>query len=59
VTVDSEWLTRLQAAAEALDGSSGAPDWLKWSVRDALRVAPDLAPVPKTEPTPPEFFYPH
>ena len=59
VTVDSEWPTRLQAAAEALERSTGAPEWLKWAVRDALTVAQDLAPVPQAEPTPPVFFYPH
>jgi hypothetical protein len=59
VTVDSEWPTRLQAAAEALERSAGAPEWLKWALRDALAVALDLAPVPQAEPTPPMFFYPH
>ena len=57
--VDSEWLTRVQAAAEAVERSAGAPDWLKWALRDALAVATDLAPVREAEPTPPEFFYPH
>ena len=57
--VESEWPTRLQAAAEALERSSGAPDWLKWALRDALTVASGLAPVPQAEPTPPVFFYPH
>jgi hypothetical protein len=59
VTVDSDWLTRVQAAAEALERSPGAPDWLKSALCDALAVAPDLAPVAEVEPTPPEFFYPH
>jgi hypothetical protein len=57
--VDSEWPTRLQAAAEALERSSGAPDWLKWALHNALTVASDLAPVPRADPTPPVFFYPH
>jgi|HubBroStandDraft_1064217.scaffolds.fasta_scaffold632152_2 hypothetical protein len=59
MTEDSEWLTHLQAAAEALERSPGVPDWLKRALRDALRVAPDLAAVPQPEPLPPEFFYPH
>ena len=59
VTVDSEWTTRLQAAAEALERSAGAPEWLKCALRDALTVAMDLAPVPQAEPTPPVFVYPH
>ena len=57
--LDSEWLIRLKCAAEAIEGSPDAPDWLKWALRDALAVAPDLAPAPKAEPTPPNFFYPH
>jgi hypothetical protein len=59
MTVDSEWLDRLKAAAETLERSPGAPSWLKWALRDALTVARDLAPVPEAEPTPPNFFYPH
>ena len=59
MTVDSAWTLRLQAAAEALERSPGAPEWLKWALRDAVTVQMDLAPVPKAEPTPPEFFYPH
>jgi hypothetical protein len=59
VTVDSEWISRVQAAAEAVDRSAGAPDWLKAALRDAVTVATDLAPVAEAEPTPPEFFYPH
>ena len=57
--VDSEWLIRLQAAAEAMERSPGAPEWLKCALRDALPVAKDLAPVAAAEPAPPEFFYPH
>jgi hypothetical protein len=59
MTIDSDWRTRLKTAAEALERSAGAPDWLRWALRDALIVALDLAPVPKAEPTPPNFFYPH
>ena len=56
---DSEWSIRLQAAAEALERSAGAPEWLRGALRDALTVAPDLAPAPQAEPTPPVFVYPH
>jgi len=59
MTVDSEWLTRLQVAAEALERSADAPEWLKRALRDALTVAADLAPAPQAEPTPPVFVYPH
>ena len=59
MTVDSEWPTRLRAAAEALERSADAPQWLKWALRDALTVAQDLAPVSQAEPAPPVFFYPH
>jgi hypothetical protein len=59
MTIDSDWPTRLRTAAEALERSNGAPDWLKWTLRDALTVTLDLAPLPKAEPAPPNFFYPH
>jgi hypothetical protein len=59
MTHDSKWPIRLQAAAEALERSPGAPDWLKGVLRDALALAPDLAPAAKTEAAPPDFFYPH
>ena len=55
----SDWPTRLQAAAEALERSRGAPDWLKSALRAALGVATDLASAAETESAPPEFFYSH
>lgn len=59
MTTDSDWQIHLQAAAEALERTPGAPDWLKKALRDALAVAADLAPAPEAEPEPPAFFYPH
>ena len=59
MTDNSDWLIRLQGAVEALDRSLRAPDWLKLALRDALAVAPELAPVATPDPTPPEFYYPH
>jgi len=55
---DSEWLARLRAASDALVYSA-APDWLKVALRDAVTMAPDLAPREEPQPTPPDFFYPH
>ena len=57
--IDSDWQAHLQAAAEALERTPGAPDWLQKALRNALAVAPDLAPAPEAEPEPPTFFYPH
>jgi hypothetical protein len=40
--VDSEWPTRLPAAPEALERSTGASGRLKWALHNALAVAQDL-----------------
>ncbi len=56
---DPDWPSRLKAAADRLDQSPGVPDWLKAVMRDAVAVAPALAPVPEAEPVPQDFFYPH
>jgi hypothetical protein len=59
MSVDTEWPTRLKAAAEALERSPGAPDWLACAVRDAVAVAGELAPISPAAPEPHDFIYPH
>jgi hypothetical protein len=59
MTLESEWTIRVKTAAEAIENSPGAPDWLKLALLDALAVAEDLEPQPEPAPVPPTFFYPH
>ena len=53
------WQARLKAAAEALERTPGAPEWLHWALRDAVTVAPDFRPRLQPDSAPPIFFYPH
>lgn len=59
MSMDADWLNRLQAAADAVKHSSGTPDWLKTLLLNAIDAADDLAPIAGAEPVPPTFFYPH
>lgn len=56
---DSLWMTRLKAAAQQLEHTPDAPEWLRLALRDAITVAPGLAPIQKPAITPQSFFYPH
>ena len=59
MTVQFNWHAHLKAAAETLEHTPGAPEWLHMALRDALPVAPDLRPRMQTGSAPPTFFYPH
>jgi hypothetical protein len=59
MNLPSPWHQSLKAAADALERTPDAPDWLRLAVFDAIEVAPDLAPTVQPVTTPPDFFYPH
>ncbi|MGA2050001.1 MAG: hypothetical protein ABSG96_20060 [Terracidiphilus sp.] len=59
MNLPSPWQQSLKTAANALERTPNAPDWLRLAVLDAIEVAPDLAAPTQPITSPPDFFYPH
>jgi hypothetical protein len=54
-----DWPVRLHRAADTIRRTKRAPAWLAAALREAVAVAPALAPRPDAEAAPPEFIYAH